>query len=84
MQHNYEHFQQAHNTDMYKDKIYEKLQKENIREKILNGQLQRNDCDSEKVYRFLKLLKRGANTPNKDRSIEFVKVGDWVKEVKKL
>ena len=28
-----------------------------MRDKILNGQLERSDYDSDKVYKFLKLLK---------------------------
>ena len=44
-------------TPVYKDKIYLNLLKDEIREKILNNTLYRNDIDNEEVYNFLKLLK---------------------------
>ena len=54
-----------------------------MRDKILNGQLERSDCDSDKVYKFLKLLKRPNNNTNSSRSIEYVTAKDWEREVKR-
>ena len=50
------HLKQAQNSIAYKDKIYQKLRQNVIRDKILNGTLQREECDDERVYRLLKLL----------------------------
>ena len=58
---------------MCKDKTHGNVQDDDIREKIINGQLQRDDCDSIKAYRFLKLLKRGANVSNEHSITEQVK-----------
>ena len=55
-QYNINHFKKAHNSIAYKDKIYERLRQNSIWDKILNGILQREECNDEKVYRFLKLL----------------------------
>ena len=46
---------------MYKDKIYDKLQQTEVRNAILDGTLDLNDCDSENVYKFLALLKQPIN-----------------------
>ena len=50
---------------MYKDKIYKQLQDNYIRDKILNRELERQDCDDEAVYHFLKLLKQPEYLKNK-------------------
>ena len=42
---------------MYKDKIHERLRDNDIRDKILDGRLRRQDCDDERMFEFLKLLK---------------------------
>ena len=41
--HNINHFQQAHNTKVYQDRIYDQLKEDNIRDKILKGELQCQD-----------------------------------------
>ena len=61
---------------MYQDKIYNKLQDDNIRNKIINGQLQQQECNSEKVYHFLKLLKRNPEAPSQRRISESVSKED--------
>ena len=47
--HNIKHFIQAYRTDMYNDKIYTELTNPIIRDKILNGDLDKEDYDSENV-----------------------------------
>ena len=54
---NTQHFKQAHQSITYKDKIYEKLERDEIRDKVLNGNIRKEDCDDERMYQFLKLLK---------------------------
>ena len=60
-----EHFQQAHKTNAYNDKIYNKLERSNIRDRILKEELRRNKCDNQSVYKFLKLLKQSEEMKNK-------------------
>ena len=82
IQNNYKHFTQAHDTEIYNDQIYEKLQEDNTRNKIISGRLRREECDHLKVFKFLKLLKR--NSPIESaRSVEYIKVKDWFRQVKK-
>ena len=49
MKFNENHFQQAHTSEMFRDKIYAELDNNKIRDKILNGQLARDKCDSKNV-----------------------------------
>ena len=55
--HNKNHYREACNTPMYKDKIYQKLQQDDTRDTILDGNLDPSECDNEDVYKFLSLLK---------------------------
>ena len=57
MRYNEYHLKQAHDSIMYKDKIYERLRDNDIWDKILDGRLRRQDCDDERIFEFLKLLK---------------------------
>ena len=45
---------------MFQDKIYEKLQNNEVRERILNKKLQENECDNKEVFEFLSLLENPA------------------------
>lgn len=56
MEYNRSHFKKAHNSKVFNDKIYKELRNDNVRDKILNGTLQREECDDDNVYEFLKLL----------------------------
>jgi len=56
MKFNRDHYQKAHNTKVYQDKIYKQLNKDIMRDKILNGELERQDCVDEVVYQLLRLL----------------------------
>ena len=58
VQHNVMHFRQGFDSKAYKDRIYEKLQIDQIRDKILQGELDISECDDNDIYSFLKLLKR--------------------------
>jgi len=57
MQYNEQHFKQAYSSEMCNDKIYAELHSNEIRDKILNGQLSSEECDSQNVWKFLQLLK---------------------------
>ena len=58
MEFNKEHYQQAHNTKVYNDKICNHLKIYSIRDKILKGELRRDECNSQNVCKFLQLLKQ--------------------------
>ena len=45
------------NTPIYNDTIYNKLQNETKRDKILEGTLAREQCNDDNVFKFIKLLK---------------------------
>jgi len=57
-------FTQPTDTKVFRDKIYNRLSKPIIRDKILTGNLQWNECDNKDVYVFLKLLKKPQNIIN--------------------
>ena len=48
--HNTARFKKAHNSIAYKDKTHDELRHNSIRDKMLNGTLQREDYDDGKVY----------------------------------
>ena len=52
------HLIQAHYTIAYKDKVYNALRDDKVRERILKGEIQREDCDNNNMHYFLKLLKQ--------------------------
>ena len=64
MKYNKIHFWKAHQTDVYKDKIYAKLQDNNVRNRILAGELDRSECNNQNINNFLILLKRPNNLPS--------------------
>ena len=74
MKHDAGHFKQAHDAIARKDKTHEKLRRDEIRNKVLQGELQRDECDDERMHHFLQLLKipeRRANTQR--RRVEITK-----------
>ena len=57
IQHNRNHLKQARNIPVYNDIIYKQLLINEVRDKILSGQLEREDCTNKEVFHFLLLLK---------------------------
>jgi len=57
VEYNVKHFHQAFASKAYKDKVYNKLNIDDIRDRILKGELEVEECDDEDVYSFLTLLK---------------------------
>ena len=47
----------TYQSEAYQDKIYNNLQKDNIRVQFLDRTLEDNKCDRKVVYNFLRLLK---------------------------
>ena len=61
------HFQQVHNSKVCNNKIYVKLDKTNVRDRILKGEFTWEECDNIEVCKFLKLLStnnKGYTHPN--------------------
>ena len=52
------HFKQAFSSKEYKDKVYQKLINNTIRDKILKGKLEQSECSNKEVFQFLRLLKQ--------------------------
>ena len=65
MNHNREHLVKSKNKKI-KDKVHESMICNTIREKMLSGEPNREDCNEEKVCKFLCLLKRRLETQVKD------------------
>jgi len=55
---NRDYFQKANETKLCKSKINEILKNNNMNNKILEGRLQRSECDNNDIFEFLKLLKQ--------------------------
>ena len=79
---NTKHFKKAHNSIAYKDKICHKLNRNHVRDKMLNGNLQREDCDNEKVFRFMKLLQQHSRQTQQQHK-KRLREHDWIQVVKK-
>jgi len=69
-QHNIGHFRQAFTSKAYKDKIYNKLQQNNIRDKILSRELDILECDDNDMYEFLVLLKKRESNSQSNELID--------------
>ena len=70
------------NTPVYKDRIIKNLHKDSVRDKVLSGELKREDADNENVYEFLTLLaleKKDIQT----KSFDPITLEDWKIVVKK-
>jgi len=74
------HFRQAYSSKAYKDKIYHRLKIDYIREKILKGELDIDDCDYEDVHNSLRLLK---NYDAINQEWEEITISEWEKVVNK-
>ena len=81
MKYNKMHFTKAHKANIYNDKIYDKLQQDEIRDKILQGRLVEEDCDNREVFEFLQLLKNPLQCAKP--SFEPITAEDWIREVKR-
>ena len=57
IEHNKNHFKQAHQSIAFKDKMHKKLKDDEVRDKVLKGEIEESDCDDKRMFKFLKLLK---------------------------
>ena len=56
-EYNKQHYKKVLSEKIYHNKVYKEIVNDQFRDKVLNGTVTREDCDSGKVYNFLKLLK---------------------------
>ena len=80
--HNVRHFRQAFTSKAYKDRIYWKLSDDAVRDKIINGNLEVDECDDGDVYKFLELLKTQRNGENNENGAEISRE-EWERVVTK-
>ena len=66
----------------YKDKIYNKLQQNDIRDKILSRELDISECDDNVVHEFLALLKKRESDSQSNELIDISEL-EWETIVKK-
>ena len=78
---NEKNFTKAHNAIAHRDKTCEKLRENSARDRILKGQLNREDCNNEKVNKFMKLLERRTEDRG-DQEEKIITEKDWTKVVK--
>jgi len=81
VEHNKDHFTKAHATEIYRDRIYQKLGEEKVRDRILKGDLTREECDHENIFEFLKLLKQTSRI-RRNRNNDEITAEQWIKVVK--
>ena len=80
---NKQHFRQAFSSKAYTDKIYSKLQYDNIRDKILNGTIERSECDHQDVFDFIQLMKKQGDFEVNSNRMTNITEDEWMKTVKK-
>ena len=79
---NHQYYKKVMNTNAYNDKIYNMLQNNTIRNKILSRNLQESNCDNAEVFEFLQLLKDlNFNITNTNHNE--ITIDEWINVVKK-
>jgi len=68
---------------VYEDKIYNKLKEDKIRNRVLKGQLRREDCNNEDMFKFLSLLEQPENWEQKNE-FQLISGEEWVESVKRV
>ena len=58
MEYNRNYYHKVMQINAFKDKIHNKLQNDNIRNKILSSTLTQDECDIIEIHEFLSLLKK--------------------------
>ena len=53
---NTSHFKKAYSSKIHNNRICKELRKDSIRDRILNGILQKEECDNDNIYEFSKIL----------------------------
>ena len=69
---NIKYLTKAHQTEVHVDKMCYKLKEDEVRDKTLKRGIAREDCNSNDVYEFLKLLKRSHEVSTRQKKITSV------------
>ena len=83
IQFNRNHFSKAKETAAYKNKIIKALNKDEVRDKILEGTLTKDDVQHNDVHDFLKLLITHKGRKINTREFEPITIEDWKAVVKR-
>jgi len=83
IQQNKHHYSKVLKTKMYKDKICNKLLENETRDRILNGNLCRDECKDNDTCNFLLLLKRNAATSHSTTIYQPIIIDEWKEVIKK-
>ena len=81
IKHNKEHFSKVKSTKKHNDKMHKIVNENKTRDAIMKGELNRDECDDEEVYQFLRLLKR-PNRLTLDEE-DFVQMNEWKQVARK-
>ena len=81
IKHNKEQFSKVKDTKACKDKTCNSMNENTTRDSIMNGDLNREDCDEEEMYEFLRLLKRPKKLIPDDE--DYMQINEWKQVVKK-
>ena len=79
---NQKHYKKVMSINEYKDKIHNKLQDNETRNKILSRLLNKGEFNYSNVYKFLKLLKNPSFNQNNTTHNE-ITTNEWINIVKK-
>ena len=57
IQYDINHHKKVFDSPLFKDRIYKRLNEDEVRDRIFQSQINRIECDSSKVFEYLKLFK---------------------------
>ena len=70
------------NTKVYRDRIYKKLLDNEVRDRILKGELRKEEYDESDIYDFLTLL-HGKNKTSSTMTYQEITIDKWREVVMK-
>jgi len=83
IQQNKHHHSKVLQSKMYKDRIYNYLLENEMRDRILNGNLCRDEYDNNDIFNFLLLLKRNFTNSYSTTIYQPIIIDEWKEIVKK-
>ena len=79
--HSKEHFSKVKVTKACVDKTCNSTDENKTRDAIMNGELNKEECDDEEVYQFLRLLKRSKRLMPDDE--DCMQINEWKQVIRK-
>ena len=67
IKHDKNYFTRAHSTKAHRDKIHHRFPNNEVRDRMLTGEISVEECDEKEVHDFLSLLKKGDDRNNETR-----------------